>query len=100
MIYANSGGPLLESLGHYDAAIQDYQYLLKIHPEMRFKASTHIGNCYLKLNHPREALPYFDHDLKKKPNSLRAHRGRLAAYQALGETQAAAQGTNNSERPA
>ncbi|MBU6454101.1 MAG: tetratricopeptide repeat protein [Cyanobacteria bacterium REEB67] len=78
-------GPLLETLGRYDEAIKDYQYLLKINPEMRFRAATHIGYCYLGLKEPQKALVYFNQEIKKKPNYLRAHKGRLQCYEALGE---------------
>ena len=83
--------PLLEHLGHYKEAIADYQYLLKISPSLRVRALAHIGECYLALKEPHEALQYFDQELKKKPTSLRAHRGRLAAYKALGDEASASQ---------
>jgi tetratricopeptide (TPR) repeat protein len=83
-------GPFLEALGRYDEAIKDYQYLLKINPEMHFRAATHIGYCYLGLKEPEQALTYFNQDIKKKPNYLRAHKGRLQCYEALGDHDAAA----------
>jgi tetratricopeptide (TPR) repeat protein len=84
-------GPLLERLGRYEDAIKDYQYLIKSNPTITYKAPTRIGCCYMALKKPKQALPFFDQDIKKRPNYMPAHKGRLSALIALNEQSAVAE---------
>jgi tetratricopeptide (TPR) repeat protein len=86
----NMRGPILQRLGRYEEAIQDYGQILKKHPA-DFVALNHTGECYASIKKPKEALPYFDRSIKDEPGNLAPHQGRLAALEALKETRAAEQ---------
>jgi tetratricopeptide (TPR) repeat protein len=48
-----------------------------------------IGSIYLQLHHPREALAAFDEALRRAPGDVDAMRGKIAALEADGRTEAA-----------
>jgi tetratricopeptide (TPR) repeat protein len=85
-------GQLLMRLGRYNDAIKNYLYLAKIEqPKNKYEPLTHLGECYMALKSPKEALTYFDLAITTNESWVDAHRGRLAALEALKDTKAAEQ---------
>jgi tetratricopeptide (TPR) repeat protein len=48
-----------------------------------------IGSIYLQLRHPREAIAAFDEALRRAPGDVDAMRGKIAALEAAGQSEAA-----------
>jgi tetratricopeptide (TPR) repeat protein len=88
--YRRDRAPLREKLGQYQGAIDDYVAFLKSDDYRNPRNLTKVGECYLKLRQPQKALPYFELALRRDANILDAHRGKLAALEALHQTEAAA----------
>jgi tetratricopeptide (TPR) repeat protein len=84
-------GDQLMKLHRYAQAIQDYLIMVKQDPLHDYQPLNHLGQCYLALQKPREALKYFDLTVKNKEDYIPAHRGRLEALEALKQTREAAQ---------
>jgi tetratricopeptide (TPR) repeat protein len=83
-------GPIREKLGQYQGAIDDYEACLKPDQYKNPKVLVKVGACYMQLKQPQKALSFFDLALKRDPDSFPAHRGKLAALEALHQPEAAA----------
>ena len=78
--------------GRYNDAIKDYLYLSKIEsPQRKAEPLTKAGECYIALKRPKEALTYFDQAIQVSAGCIDAHRGKIAALEALKDTKAAEQ---------
>lgn len=84
-----------EKLGQYQGAIDDYMVFLRKDNFRNPRCLTGVGNCYMQLKQPQKALPYFDQCIARDPSKIEAHRGKLAALQALNQTEAAAREKNS-----
>ncbi len=82
---------LKERLGQYASAIDDYNAFFKLDRYSNVKVLVKVGNCYARLKQPQKALPYFEMALRRQADLIDAHRGKLAALEALHMTAAAAQ---------
>lgn len=81
-IYFNRGHAYA-SLGHYHAALADYDRVLKIDPGFHY-AYNDKGVAYFKLRQYRDALREFDRAVIGHPNYVLPHVGRAFALDALG----------------
>jgi tetratricopeptide (TPR) repeat protein len=82
--------PIREKLGQYQGAIDDYLVFLKADDYKNPRALVKVGEGYMQLKQPQKALPYFDMALRRNQSLMEAHRGKLAALEALHQTEAAA----------
>jgi tetratricopeptide (TPR) repeat protein len=68
----------------FQLAINDYQKMLELDPNMR-KANYAIGYCLYSLKKYDDALGYFSKVLLNNPKDAAAHDGRSLCYKAKGE---------------
>jgi len=61
LAYQNSGNPT--------KAIEEYQQALKLGAQTMSFINVNIGNCYLNLDQPQQAVPYFQQYLRDNPNA-------------------------------
>jgi tetratricopeptide (TPR) repeat protein len=76
----------LQLLKRFPEAMAQYQAAQKLNKRSPYKMYVEIGQCYLDMGKPAEALQNFDKSLAVDDEYLPAHRGRLSALEALKET--------------
>jgi tetratricopeptide (TPR) repeat protein len=73
MAYQNSGNTT--------QALNEYQQAIQLNPSMSF-INVNIGNCYLNLNQPDSAVPFFQRYLEQNPSAPDAAQVRMSIQQA------------------
>lgn len=77
-------GLAYQNSGHANEAIAEYQQALKLGAQPMSFINVNIGNCYLNLDQPQRAVPYFQQYLRENPNAPDAAQVRQSIENAGG----------------
>ncbi len=79
----------LHKIKNYPEALAQYKEVEKLHKRAPYKLNVELGEVYLDMDRPEDALSCFDKSLTVDDEYIPAHRGRLAALEKLKKTEQA-----------
>lgn len=77
-------GLAFQNSGRPNDAIAEYQRALQLGAQQMSFINVNIGNCYLNLDQPQRAVPYFEQYLRESPNAPDAAQVRQSIQNAGG----------------
>jgi tetratricopeptide (TPR) repeat protein len=88
-----------KKLEKYDLAINDYRTFLNFkHGHRSQDAANELGELYLKVGKPNEAIATFTQLISMFPDLPQGYYGRAKAYDMIGKTQSAASDRNEAQK--